>query len=247
MLSALKKFFAKSPQPETADRDTNVAAQAAPVNRAPQPAQAAAAAPAGAPADGIPVNLKAVVTILPDNLKKRLDRQLSGKEIVYVSRGDVLRQLPGGSVKVPFSEIVKQSPNIFMTPDAEMLNTMVTLPLQEILPHIKTLPRRAAQRQVEVPQDLAPVFGTGSEQSREVRAPDQPLRTASGSRPSPPPPVDESVVIPPPTPRPLPPPPARPLPKPVPPPQPAPTAAPAPIKPIAPIAPAPPAYAPPPQ
>jgi predicted regulator of Ras-like GTPase activity (Roadblock/LC7/MglB family) len=147
---------------------------------------------------------------MPDPLKKRIDKPLSGKETIYVSRGDALRQLPSGSVKLPFSEIVRQMPNTFLPPDAEMLNTMVTLPLQEILPHIKTLPRRAAQRQIDVPQDLAPVFGTGTEQSREVRAPDQPVRT--GSRPSPPPPPDESMVIPPPAPRPIPPPAARPLP-----------------------------------
>jgi predicted regulator of Ras-like GTPase activity (Roadblock/LC7/MglB family) len=172
------------------------------------------------------VSLKAIVALMPDALKKRVDRPLTGKEMISVSRGDALRQLPGGSVKLPFSEIVKQLPNTFLTPDAEMLATMVSLPLQEILPHIKTLPRRAAQRQVEVPQDLAPVFGTGTEQTREVKSPSQPVRT--GSRPSPapapPPPMDESATIPPPTVRSLPPP-ARPLPpplpRPIPPPQPA--------------------------
>lgn len=266
MLSAFKKFFAKSPQPETADRPTPVAQPATPSTRPASQLKAGVQPAPPPPADGIAVNLKAVVANMPDSLKKRIDRGLSGKETIYVSRGDALRQLPSGSVKLPFSEIVRQSPNTFLPADDEMLNTMVTMPLQEILPHIKTLPRRAAQRQIEVPQDLAPVFGTGSEQSREVRggAP-QPLRT--GSRPSPPPPVDESIVIPPPQARPIPPPPPRPLPqvpaRPLPPPQPAPVApapapilmaptpapAPAPVRvapaPVVAAAPAPAAYAPP--
>lgn len=189
-----------------------------PVSRATTPTQShEPAAPAGAPADGIPVNLKAVVAMMPDNLKKRLDKNLNGKELIFVSRGDALRQLPQGSVKLPFSEIVKQAPNMFLTPDAEMLATLVNLPLQEILPHIKTLPRRAAQRQIEVPQDLDPVFGTGAEQSREVRSSTQAPPMRAGSRPAPPPPPDESIVIPKPVARPLPPPGPRPLPTPKPP------------------------------
>jgi predicted regulator of Ras-like GTPase activity (Roadblock/LC7/MglB family) len=163
------------------------------------------------------VNLKAVVATMPDALKKRLDRNLSGKEQIFVSRGDALRQLPSGSVKLPFSEIVRQAPNTFINVDAEMAATMVMMPLQEILPHIKTLPRRAAQRQVEVPQDFAPVFGTGTEQSREVKATSQATPVKSGSRPAPPPPENEAMVIPKPQTRPLPPP----LPRPVPPAEPA--------------------------
>lgn len=219
MLSTLKKLFSKSPQPEVAPRETRVAPMPTPVSRATTPAQPAApaSAPAGTPADGIPVNLKAVVAMMPDPLKKRLDKNLSGKEMIYVSRGDALRQLPVGSVKLPFSEIVRQSPNLFLPPDAEMAATMVSMPLQEILPHIKTLPRRAAQRQIEVPQDLDPVFGTGAEQSREVKSATQAAPMGSGSRPAPPPPPDESIVIPKPVARPLPPPGPRPLPTPKPP------------------------------
>jgi predicted regulator of Ras-like GTPase activity (Roadblock/LC7/MglB family) len=251
MLSVFKKLFSKGPQPETVAKETSVAPVATPVSKpAAQPSQPGGPPP-GAPSDGIGLSLKAVVAVLPDLLKKRVEKTLNGKELIYVSRGDVLRQLPTGSVKMPFSEIVRQAPTTFSTPDSEMLGTMISLPLQEILPHIKTLPRRAAQRQVEVPTDFAPVFGTGTEQSREVKAPDQPTRTASGSRPSPPPPPDESVIIPKPQARPLPPP----LPRPVPPPEPvapttyAPPTPPAlqpqapisfkPAEPIAPAAPAP--------
>src|SRR5688572_9293394 len=122
MLSAFKKFFSKSPQPDVAPRETRVAPMPTPVSRATTPTQShEPAAPAGAPADGIPVNLKAVVALMPDNLKKRLDKNLNGKELIFVSRGDALRQLPLGSVTLPFSDIVKQAPNMFLTPDAEML------------------------------------------------------------------------------------------------------------------------------
>jgi predicted regulator of Ras-like GTPase activity (Roadblock/LC7/MglB family) len=184
------------------------------------------------------VNLKAVVAMMPDPLKKRLDKNLNGKEVIYVSRGDALRQLPVGSVKLPFSEIVKQSPNMFLPPDPEMAATMVSMPLQEILPHIKTLPRRAAQRQIEVPQDLDPVFGTGAEQSREVKSSTSAAPMGSGSRPAPPPPPDESIVIPKPVARPLPPPGPRPLPTPKPPVEAPPVAyAPPQPKPLAPQAP----------
>jgi predicted regulator of Ras-like GTPase activity (Roadblock/LC7/MglB family) len=74
---------------------------------------------------------------------------------------------------------VRMAPKTFLSPDAEMLATMVNLPLQEILPKIKTLPRRAEQRVVEVPEDLQPVFGASAagDTSKAV----QPVATPSAS------------------------------------------------------------------
>src|ERR1051325_4330010 len=103
MLSVIKKLFSRGPQPETAFKEPSVAPVATPARRTAPETAAASAAPGSTPADGIPVNLKAIVALMPDHLKKRLDKNLTGKELIYVSRGDALRQLPGGSVKVPFS------------------------------------------------------------------------------------------------------------------------------------------------
>jgi predicted regulator of Ras-like GTPase activity (Roadblock/LC7/MglB family) len=209
MLSIFKKLFSKSSSAEAPPSSTSARrAGDAPLPAAPKsPTPGVPGAPVPAPgppaADAIPITLETVVATMPDSLKKRLDKKLNGSEKFFITRAEAMRQLPSGAVKLPFREIVRMVPNTFLSPDEEMLNTQVTLPLQEILPKIKNLPRRAAQQQVEVPTDLDPLFGpTG-----------QPHQAKSAAVPAPPPSSGTTFM---PKPAPVAPPPPAPLPVPKP-------------------------------
>lgn len=197
MFSIFKKIFSKTPENQAT----------APVSAPPAPVPTPAAqAPSGPGPNDIAVSLKTVVSMLPDLLKKKLDRDLTGSETIWISKAEAMKQLPTGAVKIRFSEVVRMAPRTFLSPDAEMLATMVNLPLQEILPKIKTLPRRAEQRVVEVPEDLQPVFGAGAgDASRAVQptvaptAAVPPANAAPSTAAAP-----ASLNIPAPTPRPVP-------------------------------------------
>ena len=125
---------------------------------------------------------------MPDPIKKRLDKSL-GSERIYISPAEALRQLPTGTVKIPFRDIVRMSPNTFLSPDEEMLNTMITLPLAEILPKIKTLPRRTEQKKIEVPNDLEAVFGKNVQEKKAAEVAAPPNAVATSLPPTPPAPV----------------------------------------------------------
>ena len=140
--------------------------------------------------------------MLPDLLKKKLDRKLDGSETIWISRGEAMRQLPTGAVKIPFADVVRMAPQTFLSPDAEMLATIVNLPLQEILPKIKTLPRRLEQRVVEVPEDLQPVFGAGAgDASKAVQPIAAPVAATAAVTPTAPTAAPASLNIPAPTPK----------------------------------------------
>lgn len=234
MLNVFKKLFGKSsapvatpPTPPPA-KPVTPAAPAAPSiksalgSTAPAAPAPAAVAPAPAPvppgADAITITLKSTVAGMPDSIKKRLDKTLSGAETFQISYAEALRQLPTGAVKIPFREIVRMVPNTFLTPDEEMLNTQISLPLGEILPRVKNLPRRASQRQVEVPSDIEGMFGGKGDQFKAKKVEVAPPSNIAGTAP-----IPASTGGPP-----VRPPTAAPVPRPAPAPTPTPTSAPAP-------------------
>jgi len=183
MLSIFKKLFNKPSEPEPPTSSAPALTTAPTVTHRTAPQQPPAAPPS---ADAIFITLKNVV--FPDPIKKKMDKALSGAERIYISPAEALRQLPTGAVKIPFRDIVRMSPNTFLTADEEMLNTMISLPLGEILPRIKTLPRRSEQKKIEVPKDLDAVFGKDVQAKRdvEVAAPSNAVPTSLPPTPAPP-------------------------------------------------------------
>jgi len=73
----------------------------------------------------------------------------------------ICEQLPRGAIKLTFSDFRKFSPAGVFPANGLNEDAEITLPLSEIVPCIKPgqLPRRQGQRQVQVPQDIAPLFG----------------------------------------------------------------------------------------
>lgn len=198
MLGLFKKLFGKPAETATPSPPSATTVPAA------APAAAAAPKKTAPGPDDITIPLKNVVPSLPDSLKKRLDKSLKGDEVVWINKNDAVKQLATGAVKLRFSEICQMSPGTFLTPDGDMMATMISLPLQDILPKIKALPRRAVQKQVEVPQDLQPVFGSGKEDASKI------VKAASAAPAAPAP--EAPVNIPPPPTKPTPPPPPKPVP-----------------------------------
>src|SRR5438045_3591408 len=112
MLSIFKKLFSKPSEPEQPISSAPALTTAPTVTHRPAPQQPAAAPPS---ADAIFITLKNVA--FPDTIKKKVDKAMSGAERIYISPAEALRQLPTGAVKIPFRDIVRMAPNIFLTPD----------------------------------------------------------------------------------------------------------------------------------
>jgi predicted regulator of Ras-like GTPase activity (Roadblock/LC7/MglB family) len=187
MLSQLKSFLnrfsRKSPAPE-APQETAIPAPNIPKPSPPtRPATAAAPAampkprPAAAPAasetsTAINVGPDEVINLPAKIIVSRLPSALSalvkapGDGNIALPARKVLEQLPRGSVKLTFAELREAAPPGTFLDVTSQDQTLVELPLPEILARVKPehLKRKPAQRQVEVPQDVGNVFGPRGEQ-----------------------------------------------------------------------------------
>lgn len=124
----------------------------------PQPHLNAAAA--NAPST-LAIPLKAILNRLPPDLMQRV-RQLDVGEIeVSVSMQKVLSQIAQGAVKLSFGELRQVSPPGTFTAESDLDRSLVDLPLHEVIArmNLALLPRRPAQKHVEVPPEVTGPFG----------------------------------------------------------------------------------------
>jgi predicted regulator of Ras-like GTPase activity (Roadblock/LC7/MglB family) len=146
-----------------------VQVQARPVAARPVPQAAipTATAPAPRPAprpvgDGsaVQIPLYTIIAVLPLELKTRIRQTMVAEIFIMLPTQRVLEQLSTGSVKITFGELRQLAPNVFAV-QADLDATEIPLPLNEILPQINPamLPRRQAQRQLEVSDDIRGPFG----------------------------------------------------------------------------------------
>ena len=103
--------------------------------------------------------LHAILTALPLELRGRVKQPEVGNLTVSVALEKILAQLAHGAVKVPFGDIRQAAPHVFDS-GTDRDSTPVLLPLNEILSQLNPalLVRRPAQRQVEVPAEIASPF-----------------------------------------------------------------------------------------
>jgi predicted regulator of Ras-like GTPase activity (Roadblock/LC7/MglB family) len=80
---------------------------------------------------------------------------------INVPRESVLAQLPKGVVKITFGELRQWAPPGVFSPATGDDQADVELPLQDLLARVRAdqLQRRTTQRRLEVPSDIAPLFG----------------------------------------------------------------------------------------
>jgi predicted regulator of Ras-like GTPase activity (Roadblock/LC7/MglB family) len=130
-----------------------------------QPSQYAPASPAHAQSayassTGVRISLPAIIAVLPLELKTRIQQANVAGIFITLPLGRVVAQLAAGAVRMSFGELRAACPNVF-SPHTDRDNLQIALPLNEILPQINPafLPRRQAQRQVTVPDDVTGPFG----------------------------------------------------------------------------------------
>lgn len=148
------------------------------------------------------ISLSGILNHLPADLKAKVRQPDVGDLTVSVGLEKILSQLSHGAVKVPFGDIRQAAPNVFAAGD-ESDRIAVLLPLNEILTQLNPalLVRRPAQKQVEVPSEIASpfdakgqglVFSVGNAKPvtpaaprQAVPAPATPARGAISSVPAP--------------------------------------------------------------
>ncbi|MEW6161376.1 MAG: roadblock/LC7 domain-containing protein, partial [Verrucomicrobiota bacterium] len=73
----------------------------------------------------------------------------------------VLEQLANGRVRISLGELKQAAPPSVFSDTADQNQTLIDLPLSEILPRLKPaqLPRRTEQKRVNISDEIAPLFG----------------------------------------------------------------------------------------
>ncbi len=145
------------------------------------------------------IPLIAVLQTLPPELKARLKPAVIPDIFLTIPLETILTQLPTGLVKTPFAELRKLAPDLFL-PDSDLDLQPVSLPLGEIMSRLdpSCLPRRRAQKQVVMPQEIRSPFGDRGEGLVFSVGPTKPT-PASATRPCTPEPEKPAInsVLPP--------------------------------------------------
>jgi predicted regulator of Ras-like GTPase activity (Roadblock/LC7/MglB family) len=128
------------------------------------PLSAAAMSPAENP-DELSLPLQSILAGLPMDLRAKVMQAPPAGSTITIPLETVLTQLAFGSVKITFGELRKAIPGVFVNSGGEHDQKPVMLPLNEILTRLNPalLSRRAAQKQVELTEEITGPFGAGVE------------------------------------------------------------------------------------
>ncbi len=167
MFGGFKKFFSKeaeapavtpaAPPPVSPPAARPVSPSANPVAAA--PAARPAPRPAPPPGERVQVPFKAILAKLPSNLAALVKAPASGTFPLPVATA--VSQLITGAVRVPFGDLRAAAPAGTFADNASQDETMVDLPLADVLPLINPalLPKRTGQKRVFVSEDVTSIFG----------------------------------------------------------------------------------------
>jgi len=179
---------------------------------APVPAPASVSAAAGKVATGanvIELPLTSVIAALPMDLRAKLMASPPAGITVHLQAEMVINQLAFGAVKIPFGELRRLAPGVFVNSGGEMDSKLISLPLQEILPRLNpTLLARRTVRKIEVADEIVgpfagrgqgfsfttqPLKGAAAPASPAAPTPPAALVPPMGVRPSAPPAVSPAI------------------------------------------------------
>lgn len=192
MFGAIKKIFKRggSGSQESSAETQAVAEQESVANEAPA-AEAAvySATEAGAVGDSLRISLKSLVPHLPKELQGKNPPR--SDEALVLPKHQVLEQLAQGAVKVPFGQVRRIASVGVLAGGSSHDNRMVDVPLKEILSQLRgeTLPRRADQRVINIPDEIQDIFGAKGEARAQMRvmAKDEVKPAARSEQAAPPP------------------------------------------------------------
>ncbi len=191
MFKFLKSILAKPaeeqpvprpPAPTAPQRSVKTAAPASPKTAV------AAAAPAAKPGteDAIEIAWAAIMAKFPEALKHRIGQAPKDAQSIHLPAKTIVDQLSLGAVKITFGELRQASPAGLFSSDSDEDQTLVELPLADILSRLKPgrLPRRSGQKQIAVPSNISNIFGPKGEPLSQAIPPQQerkpPLAPAPG-------------------------------------------------------------------
>ncbi|MEA3206962.1 MAG: hypothetical protein QOE70_19 [Chthoniobacter sp.] len=128
------------------------------------------------------LSLAAIIGRLPDDLKALVLQSPNENATVALPMPTIVKQLPGGSVKMSLASLHRQAAAGIFAPLIPGDKRMVEVPLSEVFRHVRPslLRRRADQRPCEVPEDGFGLFGN-AENPHEMAsaAPDHPAQTVA--------------------------------------------------------------------
>ena len=157
MLKFLKRIFRR-----------DGAAATAPVAAAPVAVQRAAEKSIGSGVEVASLSLRAILEKLPPELHAIINQLPEPGVKIMLPVNTILKQLPTGAVRMSLASLLRQAPaGTFRKTQVEE-RQMVDVPLSEVFKNVdaRRLGRRNDQRQYNVPEDAAGLFGTnGSNRS----------------------------------------------------------------------------------
>ena len=126
-------------------------AAAKPVPKAAEPKQKAVDLP-----------LQPIIASLPLELRAKITSPGATGNVISVPVEKVINQLATGTVKISFGELRQLAPGVFANYGGEHDARSVALPLNQILAQVNPalLPRRSAQKRIDVSDDVAGPFET---------------------------------------------------------------------------------------
>ncbi len=107
--------------------------------------------------DSVPLLLRNIVAALPQNLKVAVQTPPDPQMYANIPLPLIAGQLPRGSVSITFAELRNNSPKGVFSSSSNFDNKRISLPLHDILVHVKPA-RRQAQKKVEMPDDIPALF-----------------------------------------------------------------------------------------
>ena len=163
MFKFIKRMFGRS--------DTAIAV---PESSVAAPAAITPPRPAEKPAGGVevaPLSLRAILEKLPADLKASINQLPDPETKIVLPINTIIKQLAGGSVRMSFASLFRQSPPGTFRKSSADDKLMVEVPLSEIFKTLdpSRLNRRSGQRQYDVPAEVAGLF----ENNPRVPAPGQ--------------------------------------------------------------------------
>ncbi|MGA2748805.1 MAG: roadblock/LC7 domain-containing protein [Verrucomicrobiota bacterium] len=141
--------------------------------------------------DTIQLPLNDILSMLPGTLAPLVASRPGGTFQVPVNV--VWEQIRSGAIRIPFGQLRQGAPAGTFSDDSNQDDSLIDLPLQQILAAIgpTALPRRTDQKRVKVPDEITGVFGAKGQPGRAVVTPARPTPQpkAPAAAPNPPAPA----------------------------------------------------------
>src|SRR4051812_22029554 len=154
MFASISKLFRKSGR-DKAEQPSSAPGEAI-------PAQPAAGSEGGVDAAGESISISYLVILkaVPHNLHGKNAASTAATGKFFIPRQEVIDQLAQGAVRIAFGSFRSVAPPGTFTTSAAQDSTLIELPLADLVPQLKqSLVRRTPKKRIQVPAEVADVFG----------------------------------------------------------------------------------------